>query len=519
MKLNLHILNEDLKEMQWKFQGNLVEKPIERYCSYSLFLSKLPEAFQKEVLYIVKAEILPKTFISKEIPSILCIGRPPQQWLCANCNLLYTEDPISELDLLNFVNQQFHQYQEWGNSLQEVLDQQLSIQELASRSAAIVQNGIYAQGAFFRVLCCDIISPEKETALYKDYIQETFLNSGDLLSSEDINLMVIDEEYNKAIHQIEPAIYSSELYDFRTLYYNIFIENTFIARICFDEILKPFTNKDYALIEIFGSYLKKRLLNSEMISFYHPKELEEILQNLLNHRHLLPEQKIAALLETFHWHMFDAYICLVLRLKAEDTTAALEPLALQFSKIVMQECYTIKENQIIFVCNLTQLRTTRDQLYAIILPFLRDNLLSAGISTTYHDFKNLYYYYQQAIIAGQIGEQKNPTQWYFKFEEYQLDYIIQKCTEKTIPEVLIPDGLKMLMDYDRKKKHNYTETLKLYLEHDRNIADTIRAAYMHRSTFLYQIKRIQEILQMDLEDPKVRLILQLAFEILASDTK
>lgn len=33
------------------------------------------------------------------------------------------------------------------------------------------------------------------------------------------------------------------------------------------------------------------------------------------------------------------------------------------------------------MCNLTQLGTTRDKLYATILPYLRDNLLTAGIST------------------------------------------------------------------------------------------------------------------------------------------
>lgn len=37
---------------------------------------------------------------------------------------------------------------------------------------------------------------------------------------------------------------------------------------------------------------------------------------------------------------------------------------------------------------------------------------------------------------------------------------------------------------------------------------------MHRSTFLYQIKRIQEIIKMDLNDPNARLLLWMAFCIL-----
>lgn len=37
---------------------------------------------------------------------------------------------------------------------------------------------------------------------------------------------------------------------------------------------------------------------------------------------------------------------------------------------------------------------------------------------------------------------------------------------------------------------------------------------MHRSTFLYQIKRIQEIIKMDLNDLDARLLLRMAFCIL-----
>lgn len=92
--------------------------------------------------------------------------------------------------------------------------------------------------------------------------------------------------------------------------------------------------------------------------------------------------------------------------------------------------------------------------------------------------------------------------------------MVHKCTENTIAEVLIPEGLKSLMEYDQQRNHNYTQTLRLYLRNDRNIAKTIREAYMHRSTFLYQIKRIQEILKMDLDDPEVRLLLLMAFHIL-----
>lgn len=41
--------------------------------------------------------------------------------------------------------------------------------------------------------------------------------------------------------------------------------------------------------------------------------------------------------------------------------------------------------------------------------------------------------------------------------------------------------------------------------------------YIHRNTFLYRIRRIQQILGMDLELPRIRLLLWNALQILYGD--
>lgn len=53
-----------------------------------------------------------------------------------------------------------------------------------------------------------------------------------------------------------------------------------------------------------------------------------------------------------------------------------------------------------------------------------------------------------------------------------------------------------------------------YLDQKRSIINTVRASYTSRSTFIYQVQRIQEILQMDLDDPEVRLLLMMVYRVL-----
>ncbi len=510
MNLNLHILKEDLSD--WHFSGTPKGEPTERTLTGAVYCERLPEQTDPGTLYLLRAELLEEGFPFTAKDSVLCLGLPPERRKNA-CSLLYTmQTHRSGFELVNAVNECFRYYRNWTDALQRALDDKSSPQTMAELSGKIFPGPIYAQGAFFRVICNYL--PESVPELLRNVNEEFYdIQPGMQLLPEEINTLISDPEYLRAAEAEGPTIYSGELYGYRTLFYNVVLHGIFVARVCIDEALRPFTPRDFALIQVFGDYLGRRLTDSEVYSYDRPQELDEVLTGLLDHR-LLPLKKIQRLLALLGWDEHDEYTCFTLRLQSEETEDALEPLALQLARLVSQDVYILREDTVVFVFDLTKLRLMREQLYDMLLPHLRDNLMTAGVSTVFRDFKNLYYYYQQALIAEKIGRQQRPTQWYFRFEDFEMEYLLQKSVEGTLPEVLIPEGLKALIAYDRARGHNYTETLRLYLEHDRSIADTIRAGYMHRSTFLYQIGRINEILRMDLDNPEVRLLLRLAFRLI-----
>lgn len=512
MKINLHMLKEDLKHLN--MQGHLTDAPWILKCSFPMACTSCPDSFRDDILYLLTPNLLPSTPPASGCPSILCIGIPPASWMQASCNLLYTENHLTLLELFNLVSESFARYQEWEAGLQNILDRRLPMRDLAVYSHSLIKNAIFVQGTSFRVFIHSVPDNAENTDLLQYYINNYVLKTNTVLPPEEINILISDTEYNRASEAIEPSFYSGSLYGFRTLFYNIRVDGVFVARICVDEVITPFTDRDFALIKILGHYLGKGISKEKFYSFNRFKDLDSILHSLLLHR-LLPEKKIDLLLKHFHWNMNDSYVCLILKLRTrDDTSSALEPLAFSLGQMLSSECYTIYSGSIVFICNLTKLQMTDDQLLAFLLPNLRDNLLTASMSADYSDFKELYYYYSQAETAYLIGCSKHPTKWYFRFEDYQMDFLIHKVMKKTVPGALIPKGLKQLMAHDKKKNSGYTELLRTYLDHERNIADTIRAAYIHRNTFLYRIQKIQEILQMDLEDPDVRLTLQLAFRIM-----
>ena len=70
------------------------------------------------------------------------------------------------------------------------------------------------------------------------------------------------------------------------------------------------------------------------------------------------------------------------------------------------------------------------------------------------------------------------------------------------------------MQYDDENGSDMVHTLEVFLEQGCNIAAATDALYVHRHTVKYRIKRIEEIMNIDLKDVTVRFNLRLAFKIM-----
>ena len=89
------------------------------------------------------------------------------------------------------------------------------------------------------------------------------------------------------------------------------------------------------------------------------------------------------------------------------------------------------------------------------------------------------------------------------------------CGANTLPmRTLIPPSILKLIRYDRTHDTSYYKTLLNYIEFDSHTAKAIDDLYIHRNTFKSRIKKIRELLEMELDSPQERLYLMLIFRIL-----
>ena len=82
------------------------------------------------------------------------------------------------------------------------------------------------------------------------------------------------------------------------------------------------------------------------------------------------------------------------------------------------------------------------------------------------------------------------------------------------PELLCSAKLLALKQYDQENHTDLFHTLKVFLERERNVLQTSKLLYIHRSTLFYRLERSQKIADVNLDDAKERLVLRISYYIM-----
>ena len=130
------------------------------------------------------------------------------------------------------------------------------------------------------------------------------------------------------------------------------------------------------------------------------------------------------------------------------------------------------------------------------------------------DFLQLPQAYFQAVAALELGKKSGSMIWCYRFDDYILDYMLEQSTTQISPDLLCHQSLSVLKKYDDENKTELFHTLDVYLSLERNALQTANTLFIHRSTLFYRLERIQKLTKLNLDDAKIRLVLQLSFAML-----
>ena len=151
--------------------------------------------------------------------------------------------------------------------------------------------------------------------------------------------------------------------------------------------------------------------------------------------------------------------------------------------------------------------------------FIRESFLKAGYSRAMQGHSNLRRQYVQACVALDVGSRIRPYLWIHHFNSVVFPYLLEQSTRRLPGYMVSHEGLLALQRHDAAQHTEYMKTLRVYLDQNLNAMQTAKELFIHRSTFLYRLEKIKEILDSRLDDPDELVYLALSFRLLDNEQK
>jgi sugar diacid utilization regulator len=133
----------------------------------------------------------------------------------------------------------------------------------------------------------------------------------------------------------------------------------------------------------------------------------------------------------------------------------------------------------------------------------------SGLINGIDDFKTAYLNTLQIIKIA--DSQEHNFNSYIFFEDLQLEMLLLNNTKETLSQFMLNTLGSLLENQDNSK--DLLNTLKIYVQSNGNWTYTKNYLHIHGNTLSYRLRRIKDLLNIDINDYKERLRIQIAFEI------
>ena len=180
-------------------------------------------------------------------------------------------------------------------------------------------------------------------------------------------------------------------------------------------------------------------------------------------------------------------------------------------------CAVFSGKKILWVINWT-LSTETKTAYEFsqeLMVLLRENVFRAGASSRFQNAALTSSAMKEAEAALEVGARKDPNSWYFRFDDYRLDFMIETIREREIdPMLLIHPAIPVLMEHDKTHENELSKTLQVFLENQGNVTQAAEALFIHRTTLFRRLNQIKDMTGLNLDDMDLMFELQLSYRIL-----
>ncbi|AFQ43448.1 PucR family transcriptional regulator [Desulfosporosinus meridiei] len=153
-----------------------------------------------------------------------------------------------------------------------------------------------------------------------------------------------------------------------------------------------------------------------------------------------------------------------------------------------------------------------DKVKNLVQTRIPSRTLRLGIGRIYKNPKEIFRSYQEAKVALELGKLMDSRLRTPFFDKLGVTKILYNHDRQELAE-LYKETLGDLERYDLVQKTDLLKTLETFLANRCDLKETAKVSYVHPNTLRYRLKKIEEILAINLDDFDTKLDLMVAFKI------
>ena len=413
--------------------------------------------------------------------------------------------------LLDSLNTLFNRYVEWEQRLDGLVFQNVPLTVLCEAGAEFLDNPVCVHDDWFVMVARSrelpqVLPPDSIMSSEREFlpriIVEDFMN---------------DTEYLETFSQREPHIWDSTPDQPPSLYVNLWSGEVYRGRLLAVQYHRPFRRSDFMVAEVLGQRVMALLDRKQLGVDRLHRGMDDIVFDILSGK--TPEnEEVTRLMNSLAWDPQDRVVCVRLNAQRDEDSAIQEhALHSELFQVFPKAYIMFNEREQCVLLNLTRFPISRAMLSHSLSPLCRDYCLYAGISSPMDGLREWHAAWLEARYALDRAFERRDDKWIVSFSDCALDMALGSLQPPLLPWHLVAPELRVLMEYDAQKGTQYFDTLRVYLLEERDIPRASEKLIIHRTTLLYRLKKIEQLISLNLEDPWYRLNLMLSLRILESD--
>ncbi len=449
--------------------------------------------------YLAMADRLPPNPAAKEGSVVIVLGgKPPAVYLAGETMCVIVLETLNQNEVFNYLQEVNNRFDEWEMGLFRILGQNGSVQDMLDVSFPILENPVMVTDFDYHFIAfSDEIMKMDELKFYRADI------SVGGYSPEKLATVINGDDKNRSLK--EPFLDLDEEKGIPYFCENLFAKGSYVGNMKVSFLLRQYHEGDFMVCHYLAKLIEQAFTRNVSLQKTYIEPVQSLLRELLDGHSIEESKKLPLLTEMSS----NTYICA--KIAVSKNTSAKIPVIyiLDYLKKIFPGCIAFEYGQRIAAFIPFMDPDGPEAVRQRLMEMMENMHLSGGISCPFHDLTKARIFWRQAGIAVTMGEGSRSEEICHDFQKYKLTYMCECSTGEFSLSHLMSPGMKQLLEHDGTSQISYVETLRCYLDHNMNLTRTAAKMFVHRTTLIERIRRIEALLHMDLEDPEERLYLLL----------